>query len=56
VADDPYCMTHGQGSLPAICPGMPQQSQQYCMFAAVNDFVAAAASAAAAAAAVHFMN
>ena len=57
MADDPYCMTSGQGSLPAICPSMSQQSQQNCMFVAVNDFAAAAAAAAAAAvAAMHFMH
>ncbi len=42
-------MTHGPGSLPAVCP-MLQQSQQNCMFAAVNDFAAAAAAA------LHFMH
>ena len=57
-----YCTTCGQGSWPAVCPSMSQQSQQNCMFVAVNDFAAAAgaagaagaiAAAAAAAAAVH---
>ena len=49
-------MTHGQDSLPAVCPSMSQQSQQNCTFAAMNDFAAAAAAAlaAAAAAALHF--
>ena len=42
-------MTHGQGALPAVCPSMLQQSQQSCMFVAMND-------AAAAAAALHLMH
>ena len=51
MADDPYCTTRGQGSLPAVCPSILQQSQQDCMSVAVNDFVAAAAAAAA----LHFI-
>ena len=46
-----YCTTRGQGSWPAVCPSMSQQSQQNCMSVAVNDFAAAAGAAGAIAAA-----